>query len=279
PASLPPLVQGVIEVRGSVPAPQVEARLQYAGGQLHTELTAQLQEPVPRYSATLILDGLNMAQVLTGTQGTLRARLQVQGTGFTEFQRRAQAELHIETNGLTLAPGLTTHVKANLRGNTLQLEDVQVRSTPLTVLARGTLSTSENTSLTYEVTLGDLAPLQRYMGVPLQAKGSLKGTVQGTWPALQARSHLQLREWAYGELHGQRLQAELTASQFPTAPQATVKAQVIDIQGPTLPSSAVTLTATYTPSEGTVQMNVTAGPYQKTGLEGRVTLAKEQRLT
>jgi len=279
PAPLPPLVQGVIEVRGSMPAPQVEARLQYAGGQLHTALTAQLQEPVPRYSATLRLDDLNMAQVLTGAQGTLRARLQVQGTGFTEVQRQAQAELHIETNGFTPAPGLTTHVKANLRGNTLQLEDAQVRSTPLTVTARGTLSTSDKTSLTYEVTLGDLAPLQRYVGVPLQAKGGLKGMVQGTWPALQARSQLQLREWAYRELHGQRLQAELTASQFPTAPQATVKAQVVDVQGPTLPSSAATLTATYTPSQGTVQMNVTAGPYQKTGLEGRVTLAQEQRLT
>ena len=75
------------------------------------------------------------------------------------------------------------------------------------------------------------------------------------------------------------MQAELTASQFPTAPQATVKAQVVDVQGPTLPSSAATLTATYTPAQGTVQVNVTAGPYQKTGLEGRVTLAQEQHLT
>ena len=53
-------------------APQVEAHLQYAEGQLDIDLTAQLEAPVPRYSATLRLDHLNMAHVLAGEQGTLR---------------------------------------------------------------------------------------------------------------------------------------------------------------------------------------------------------------
>src|SRR5262249_45248336 len=52
-----------------------------------------------------------------------------------------------------------------------------------------------------------------------------------------------------------------------------------DVQGPALPRSAATLAGTYTPSQGTVQVQVTAGPYQKSGFEGRITLAQEQRLT
>src|SRR5262249_27206298 len=49
--------------------------------------------------------------------------------------------------------------------------------------------------------------------------------------------------------------------------------------GPALPKSAATLAGTYTPSQGTVQIQVTAGPYQKSGLEGRITVAEAQRLT
>ena len=279
PVPLPQLVQGVLEVHGSVSAPQVAAHLQYAEGQFDIALTAQLAAPVPRYSATLRLDHLNMAHVLAGEQGTLQAHLQIQGTGFAESQRRAEVELRLETNGLTCAPGLNAQVQASLTGNTVRFTEVQVRSDPVVVVARGTLSPTAPVTLTYDMTLGDLAPLRRLVGVPVQARGRLNGTIKGTWPALQAHSRLQLREWAYGGLQGQRVQAELAVLQFPTAPQATVNVQVVDVQGQTLPKSTATLAGTYTPSQGTVQVHVTAGPYQKSGLEGRLTLAPEQRLT
>jgi len=277
PAPLPRLLQGVVDVRGSVSAPQVEAHLQYAEAQLDLDLTAQLE--TPRYSATLRLEHLKMAHVLAGESGTLRALLQIQGTGFAAAQRRAEAELRLETSGLTLAAGLTARVQANLTESTVRFADVQVRSAPVIVVARGTLSSTTPTALTYDVTLRDLTPLQRYVGMPVQAKGQFGGTVQGTWPALQARSRLQLREWAYGGLQGQRVQADLAVSQFPTAPQATINVQVVDVQGPALSRSAATLAGTYTPSHGTVQVRVTTGPYQKSGFEGQVTLAEEQRLT
>ncbi len=277
PAPLPRLVEGVIDVRGSVSAPQIEARLQYAEAQLDLDLTAQLE--AERYSATLRLEHLKLAHVLAGEPGTLRALLQIQGTGFVASQRRAAAELRLETSGLMLAPGLTARLQARLTESTVRFEEVQVRSAPVVVVARGTLSATAPSALTYDVTLGDLTPLQRYVGVPVQAKGHLNGTVQGTWPALQARSRLQLREWTYGGLQGQRVQADLAVAQFPTAPQATINVQVVGVQGPALSRSAATLAGTYTPSQGTVQVRVTAGPYQKSGLEGRVTLAEEQRLT
>jgi hypothetical protein len=277
PAPWPRLVQGVIDVHGSVSAPQVEAHLQYAEAQLDLDLTAQLE--APRYSATLRLEHLKMAHVLAGEPGTLRALLQIRGTGLAASQRRAEAELRLETSDLTLAPGLSARVQASLTESTVRFEEVQVRSAPVVVVARGTFSPTAPIALTYDVTLGDLTSLQRYVGVPVQAKGQLNGTVQGTWPALQARSRLQLREWTYGGLQGQGVQADLAVSQFPTAPQATINVQVVDVQGPALPRSTATLAGTYTPSQGTVQVRVTAGPYQKSGFEGRVTLAEEQRLT
>ena len=179
PVLLPRWVQGVIDVRGSVSAPQVEARLQYAEAQLDLDLTAQLEEPSPRYSATLRLDHLKMAHVLAGEPGTLRALLQIQGTGFAASQRRAEAELRLETSGLTLAPGLTARVQANLTNSTVRFEDVQVRSAPVVVVARGTLSATAPTALTYDVTLRDLTPLQRTWACQCRPKGSSMGLCRG----------------------------------------------------------------------------------------------------
>src|SRR5262249_12863820 len=47
PPTLPPVMQGTITARGSLQAPEVEALLQYAGAQIHADLSAQLQEPLP----------------------------------------------------------------------------------------------------------------------------------------------------------------------------------------------------------------------------------------
>src|SRR5262249_12556460 len=146
-------------------------------------------------------------------------------------------------------------------------------------LSPPTATTPAPSSLTYTMTLDDLTPLQRYLGVPLQARGSLSGTVQGTWPALQVHHHLQLRDWEYGAWRGRRVQTEFVVAHFPSAPQATVTAQVVDVQGPGLPRSALTLTGASTPSQGTVQVSVTAGPYQKTRLQGQVAWADELCLT
>lgn len=281
PAPFPAFVRGVIEARGTVTAPQLETRLHYAGGQLAATLTANFQEALPRYSATLRLDHLEAAAFLPGTQGTLQASVQAQGAGFTAPQRRAEVDMRLETSHLSLAPGLTARLKGRLAGAVVRLEDFQLRSAPLTASASGTLALTpgEKTALIYAVTTTDLTPLQPYLGTLVQAPGSLNGSLQGTWPTWQARSRLHVRDWTYGGLSGQRLQADLTLSQFPKAPQATVKAQVTDLHSATVPASSLTLQGTYNTPQGTVQMQVTSGPYQKTALDGRFTLATEQRLT
>jgi predicted transcriptional regulator YdeE len=58
PAPLPRLVQGVIDLRGSVSAPQVEAHLQYAEAQLDLGLAAQLEAPRYENGKPLVIAGL-----------------------------------------------------------------------------------------------------------------------------------------------------------------------------------------------------------------------------
>jgi hypothetical protein len=98
-------------VRGHLQAPEVEALLQYAGAQIHADLSAQLQEPLPRYRAALRIDGLALAQVLPQAQGVLQARLQLQGRGWTGERRQSTLDATVETTGFNLAPGLTARLR------------------------------------------------------------------------------------------------------------------------------------------------------------------------
>ena len=279
PPTLPPTVQGAITARGHVQAPEVEALLQYAGARIHADLSAQLQEPLPRYRAALRLDGLALAQVLPQAQGALQARLQLQGRGWTGERRQSTLDATVETTGFNLAPGLTARLRATLSGPALQLEQLQVRSTAATLTAGGTLSTSSKAALQYRLTLGNLASLQPLLGAPVQASGDLSGEVQGPLDALRARGTLQLGAWRVADWSGQRLQATFTATQIPTAPQATLRAQLVKVQGPTLAPSSVSVEGTYAAQQGTFTVAVPEGPYQRSRLVGHVSLAAGQRLT
>jgi autotransporter translocation and assembly factor TamB len=279
PPELPSVVQGVVLVGGSLPAPEAEARLQYAGAQILADVAAQLQEPLPSYRMTVRVEGFNGATVLPEGQGLLNARLRLQGEGFTAEQRHANLDLTINTADFTLAPGLTAHLQTSLAGDAIRLENFGLRSVPVDVVASGTLSSARRAELTYTVTLGDLTALEKQLGVELQASGILSGTVEGPLDALQAHGQLRMTDWRYASLHGQRLQAEFSAAQLPTAPQATIEARLVGVQGPSLPPSSLRLEAHYSSPQGTFRGTVTEGPYENTLLAGSVLLEDGLHLT
>jgi hypothetical protein len=133
----------------SIQAPQVEARLQYAGAQILADVGAQLQERLPNYRATVRIEGLDMATVLPEGQGQLNASLRLQGVGFATDQRRADRDLTVDISGFTLAPGLAARLQASLAGDAIRLENFCLRSTPMDVVASGTLSAAQRATLTY----------------------------------------------------------------------------------------------------------------------------------
>ncbi|MGE3541210.1 MAG: translocation/assembly module TamB domain-containing protein [Candidatus Tectimicrobiota bacterium] len=279
PAALPQLLQGRLTARGSLQAPQVEADLRYAGGQVRADLLAQLQEAVPRYQASVRLSGLDLGQLLPGAQGRLQASARLQGAGVTLETRRASLELTLDTEGFTPAPGLLARLQATLAGDTLQIARLQVRSTVLDLVANGTLSASKQTALDYRLTLGDLQPLSRYLGMPLQARGSLTGSVQGNRGMLRTQAALQLHDGQAAEWRLPRLQADFTADSLLTTPRGTLKAQVSDLQGPGLLPTSLRLEVVHTPQQDNFTIAVTKGPYEKSTLVGALfPTATAQRL-
>lgn len=279
PADLPRQVQGTVTANGSMRAPQVEVRLQYAGARISANLQAQLQETLPRYQATLRVEALEVAKLWPNLAGEIHTTLQLQGVGFTGEERRVALNLAVDSRNLTLAPGLMVRLQANMAGDTLNVEGLRLTSTPLQLTARGALSPVRASALTYTLTLGDLTPLQQVLGAELQATGTLTGQVQGSLEALQTAGSLRLKSWRYAELSGGAIEADFAGSQIPTAPQGRVTIQLVDVQAPSLPATSLRLEADYVPPQGRMTATVTKGPYQRTAFAGRMTLNGEQRIT
>jgi len=170
-------------------------------------------------------------------------------------------------------------LQSSLAGETLNLERFRVSSTPVQLNASGTLSAAQDSGVSYTLALGDLSPLQKLVGAPLEATGTLTGKVRGPLNALQTTGNLRLKTWRYADLTGQGIEADFAASQLSTSPQGNLKLQILDVQSPSLPATSMRLEANYAPPQGTVTATVTKGPYQRTGLAGRIALNGGQRVT
>jgi autotransporter translocation and assembly factor TamB len=279
PANLPAEMHGTLDLQGSVPAPELAARLQYAGAQIAAEAAVQLQEKQPRYHATLRVDSVDTAQFLPQAQGTLQALVKLDGNGFEASQRQAHLDVQITSNQFNLAPGLTAHMLTHLDGNAVQLPELRVDSAPANLQAQGRLSATQQVELTYNLTLGDLQAIRDHLQIPIQAKGDLSGTVQGKLDALRANATLQLVELGYADLYGKSLQADVSATNLPNAPKATLTAQLTDLHGPSLPTSSLRLEAHYAQPQGTFSAEVTHGPYTQTGLAGQFDLQEDMQVT
>jgi translocation and assembly module TamB len=279
PSSLPSELSGVLDVQGSLQAPRLAVRLQYGGAQCTADVAVQLQEGMPRYAATLRVDALRVAHLLPEAQGQVRMQLRLQGVGFGGERRRVRLDMRGEVSDFTLAPGLRIRLRLGLAGAAVQLEELRVQSTLAKFVAGGTLSAERQVALHYALTLKDLQPLQKSLGLIVQAQGGITGEVVGGLDALRTRGTIRLAEWYVAGLRGRRMRAEFTATGLPATPQATLKAQLVGLQGGSFPPTSLRLQGNYQSRRGTFTIAVTAGPYQRTQLAGYVDLRHGQRLT
>jgi hypothetical protein len=280
PDTLPSEVRGNITIRGSLPEPQVVSRLTYAGARIDTEVSAQLREsPLPHYSVKLNIQNLDVSRFAPDLKGQMTTRITLDGKGFAEQERQATLNVDVNSDAFTLAPNLTAHLRADLQGLAVNLQEVQVQSVPVVFNAKGALSASRIASLNYTLALDNLTPIRDQLGLDFDAKGTLTGEIKGPLDALQTHAILNLRTWRYATFQGETLQADLTANGLPATPQAEVKVRLTGVQGPSLPESDLQLDGTYQADQGHVNLTVTDGPFQQTRLAGQALLRDGQQLS
>jgi autotransporter translocation and assembly factor TamB len=279
PTTLPPDVRGTVDVQGTLQELSMETRLRYAGGRLVAELVAQVQQAMPRYALTVRVADLDAARLLPEAQGRLHASLRLHGAGLTGEARQARLALRLTSDQFTLLPGLTTQLDAALQGEAVQMEKLQVQSTPLTLQARGGLSAERHVDLTYSLRLGDLQPLQPLLGIPVQAQGDLTGELQGALTDLQAKGRVQLHQLGIAAFQGQAVQADFSATRLFAEPHAALNLRLTEFHGPSLPTTSLALDATFQAPRGTFTVDVTKGPYTASRLAGTLILQAGAQLT
>ena len=279
PDTLPSEVRGNITIRGSLPEPQVVSRLTYAGARIDTDVSAQLRKSLPHYSAKLNIQNLDVSRFAPDLKGLITTRITLNGKGFAEQGRQATLNVEVNSNAFTLAPSLTAHIRADVQGAAINLQEMQVQSVPVVFNAKGSLSASRTASLNYTLALGDLTPIRDPLGLDIDAKGRLTGEINGPLDALQTHAILNLQAWRYATFQGETLQANLTANGLPATPQAEVKVRLTGVQGPSLPASDLQLDGTYQADQGNFNLTVTEGPFQQTRLAGQALLRDGQQLS
>ncbi|ETX09141.1 MAG: hypothetical protein ETSY2_01250 [Candidatus Entotheonella gemina] len=278
PENLPKDIQGTIDVAGSTQAPEVAVRLRYAGARIDADLAAELQKALPSYRAKLDIQSLDVAQFAPDLPGRINASLSLNGEGFDGKNRRASVSLDLDSQNFALAPGLTTKLRAQLQGDAVQLNTLDVRSDPVTLNAGGSLSADRQAALTYHLTLGDLTAIRQQLGLDLDAKGQLTGELSGALDALHTEGELQLASWRYATWHGKSLRADFHAENLTTRPQANLKATIADAEGPSLEPSSVEIEGTYNTDRGDFDIRVIEGPFQQTQITGEADLQAGQDL-
>ncbi len=136
PEDLPKEIRGTLNIAGSTQAPQVAARLRYAGARIEADAAAELEKKLPTYNAKLSIRGLDVAKFAPDIKGQINTHLRLNGAGFEGDERHATVALDIDSTNFALR-GLNTELRAKLQGNAVQLNTLYVNSEPVTLDAGG----------------------------------------------------------------------------------------------------------------------------------------------
>lgn len=274
PPWFPREVTGALRLGGSTFEPTLAADLHYGKTHLHLRGVADLQGPT--YSAEMTLNDLDIAAFLPAADGTLDAQMSLKGRGFAESERRADLQLTVNSQDFNLAPDLSGVVRAGLAGSAVTLDEFRFDSIPMQIRATGALSQTQQIEADYQASFQDITSIGPLLGVSVQAGGGLTGSLSGALDALQAQSQLQLDDWRYGDVHGERVRVTFHGEALTTNPQATLTASLDGIQGGVLPPSAATLDGRFLEQQAQLDFSVTDGPYRQTRVTAHVDLREGQ---
>ncbi|MEN8131488.1 MAG: translocation/assembly module TamB domain-containing protein, partial [Pseudomonadota bacterium] len=265
------VVQGKIDIVGGALTPQIAARFEYAGADINADLALGLVDPaLPSYRAELSIDGLDMARFSSDLQGLIQASLKFQGEGLEEVGRKASAVLNIDSDGFNLVPDLKVRLRGNVTGSEVELAEFKVQSVPVDFVAQGVLSADRQMALVYNMNLGDLGPLEAFLGVDLRATGGISGEITGSLEALRTQGTVYINDFHYAELKGEGLLGNFTADNLIASPQATLSVRVVGLQAPSLPRSSLQLEVNHHDPRGDISLSVTEGPYARSQLAGHI---------
>ncbi|MDF1544700.1 MAG: translocation/assembly module TamB domain-containing protein [bacterium] len=169
---------------------------------------------VPQYDLTVNMAGLDLRQLnLVDTLETdLNTHVKIKGVGATLAEASGEIELTIMPSRilwLEVDQGLA-RMKYSAHG--VQIDTLNIITSITSLAASGTISESEEGSLSYAISVNDSLALASFLGVErLQLKGEISGLLSGSLTEQQLEAKLEFNDIVYEDLKLKSAQSELRA--------------------------------------------------------------------
>ena len=279
PREFPSLVSGKMNVKGTMQAPELNTRFEYAGSELTADIKLGLQDDALDYQADVLLSELELARFAPNMRGTFTTSVNIQGSGISEHDRNIRVKATIDSRDFNLAPELTGRLHADIIGQSLDVESLELQSTAFRIQAQGVLSSNRASDFRYHLTAQDLTSLQEYLPGNLQVRGKLDGKLYGDHGTLGNVSTLKVEDWRYADWQGGKLDAALEIDDLLGSLQASANAEITNLKGPQLASSSLRFDGTYQSDQGEFKLAVTQGPFTRSLLSGQLSTGQNLRIT
>ena len=279
PREFPSLVSGRMNVKGTLQAPELNTRLEYAGSELIADIKLGLKDDALDYQADVLLSELELARFEPGMRGKFTTAVNIQGSGLSEHDREIRVKATIDSRDFNLAPELTGRLHADIIGQSLDVETLELQSTAFGMQAQGVLSGNQASDFRYHLTAQDLTSLQEYLPGDLQVHGKLDGKIYGDQGALNNVSTIKVEDWRYADWRGGKLDAALEIDDLLGSLQASANAEITNLRGPQLASSSLRFDGTYQSDQGEFELAVTQGPFTRSLLSGQLSTEQNLQIT
>src|SRR5437870_664783 len=245
----------VLQAEGPPEAVEIHGQLSSTSGHIALQGHLNAAATPPQYSGTLDVTNLNLAALRQqgAWHSDLNIQLRLDGAGTAPQERHGMIQLEIRPSRLREIALRPSYVDLEVNAQQVRVQRFDLDTSIAHTTVNGTFDLAGPVDMQYAFTT-NLVEWQSLVGITaLSGAVQTQGHLSGTWPALNGRGTLEVRDLHYEEHAIDSLHLTYAGSQLGSQPQLTAQLQVRHAQVGTLPVEQVALDVTYQGAEGQVQ--------------------------
>src|SRR5919198_3919263 len=251
-----------LQAEGPPEAVEIHGQLNSTSGRIALQGHLNAAATPPQYSGTLEVANLNLAALRQqeAWHSDLNLQLRLDGAGIAPQERHGTIQPEIRPSRLREIALRPSYVDLEVKAQQVQMRRFDLDTPIAQATVSGMFDLAGTVDMQYAFA-ADLAEWQSLVGMTALAGAvQTQGHISGTWPALNGRGTLEVRDLHYEEHAIDALHLTYEGSQLGSQPQLAAQLQVRHAQVGTLPVVQVALDVAYQGARGRVQFGHGGGP-------------------
>ncbi|HSX80550.1 MAG TPA: AsmA-like C-terminal region-containing protein, partial [Candidatus Saccharimonadia bacterium] len=266
----------VLKAEGPPEAVEIHGQLSSTSGHIAIQGHLNAAATPPQYRGILDVAKLNLAALRqqSAWHSDLNLQLRVDGAGTSPQEGQGTIQLELRPSRLREIALHPSYIDLEVKAQQVQVQRFDLTTSMAHMTAAGMFDLAGSVDMQYAFT-ADLVAWQSLVGMTaLSGDVQTQGQISGTWPALNGRGTLDVRDLHYQDHTINSLHLTYEGSQLGSQPQLTAQLQVRHARVGILPVEQVALDVTYKGTEGQVQFVTEVVQSAKSGGRARGTLTR-----